>query len=105
MKKRRSRSHILAALGVNFVERETLLAGYFFERTIYDYGTDGTILTFNEEDEVEAGWVYVQVKASEKLKFSDFHNAFEFSLEKSDLELWLATIFPFILVLYDHASN
>ncbi|MCB0522237.1 MAG: DUF4365 domain-containing protein [Lewinellaceae bacterium] len=105
MKKRRSPSHVLAALGVNFVERQTLLAGYFFERKIYDYSTDGTILTFDENDEVETGWIYVQVKSSEKLKRSKQHQAFEISLEKRDLELWLGTIFPFILVLYEASSN
>ena len=105
MKKKRIRSHILGSLGVNFVEKQVLLAGYFFERKFHDYSTDGNILTFNENGEVESGWIYVQVKSTDNPVFSNIHQGYILPLEKGDLEYWLTTKYPFILILYNSQKD
>jgi len=47
VRKRRTREHIIADLGVNHVERHILLCGHTAERVFYDYGYDLALTTFN----------------------------------------------------------
>jgi hypothetical protein len=39
-KKRRTRQHVIADLGVNYVELQALQCGYLVERVARDYGID-----------------------------------------------------------------
>jgi hypothetical protein len=66
--KKRTREHIIADLSSNFVERQVLLCGFTAERVYFDYGIDLTIRTYNQDGEVEDGFIFVQLKATENLK-------------------------------------
>lgn len=103
-KKKRPRSHIIADLSVNYVERLIFLCGYSVERVEYDYGYDLILFTYDEQGEIENGQVYLQLKATEILKTSSNQTTIPFSLNTKDLELWLNEPMPCILVIYD-ASN
>jgi hypothetical protein len=58
---------VLADLSINHVERQVLLCGFSVERTQRDYGYDLTLTSHTEEGEIEPGWIYVQVKASDRM--------------------------------------
>ena len=45
MRKRRTRSHIIADFSANFVEKQALICGYSVERIIHDYGVDLLLYT------------------------------------------------------------
>ena len=66
-KKRRTRAHIIADLGVNFVERCILLEGHSSEKIQHDYGIDLIMFTYDGVGEIENGHVSIQVKATDHL--------------------------------------
>src|SRR5262249_11030256 len=69
-RKRRTREHVIADLGVNFVERQALLCGYTVEKIVHDYGYDLLLFTFDAKGYVENGFVFLQVKATDSLQYS-----------------------------------
>lgn len=100
-RKRRTRQHIIADLSVNYIERLVLLAGFSVERIEYDYGVDLNLYTYTKSGEIENGTIFIQLKASDSLKYLKSSNHVSFSIMRSDLESWLEELFPVILVLYD----
>jgi hypothetical protein len=62
-KKRRTREHVIAELGVNYVQRHILLRGHSSELIFHDYGIDLLMFTYNADGEIENGHVEIQVKA------------------------------------------
>jgi hypothetical protein len=101
MRKRRTRSHIIADLSANHVERHALLCGYAVDRVVHDYGIDLILWTYNENGEVESGQVFLQLKATDDLPLLADGQTIAFSVQHADLELWLTETMPYILVVYD----
>lgn len=101
MKKKRTRQHIIADLGFNFVERQVLKAGYVIHKLIFDYGFDGIISTFDADGLVENGEIYVQVKSTDSVNYANDNKSLVLDLSIRDLELWLLNPAPVLLLLYD----
>lgn len=99
--KRRTRQHVIADLGVNYLERRVLLRGFTIERIRHDYGIDLAMFTYNQSGEVESGRVLFQVKATDDLKLLADGSTISFRIERSDLKRWLREPDPLILVVYD----
>lgn len=97
--KKRPRSHIIADLSVNYVERYALKCGFSVEIFAHDYGYDLNVYTYNSKREAENGSVFMQLKASDSLKIKG--NFIHFSLDKRDINRWINEVYPAILVLYD----
>jgi len=85
----RTRAHIVGDLGYNHVERQVLLADYVMTQVPKDYGHDGIITTFDDNGFLEYQYIFVQVKSTEKIKFSIKHQGYELSLSKKDLNNWV----------------
>ncbi|KOP27446.1 hypothetical protein AMR41_05485 [Hapalosiphon sp. MRB220] len=100
-KKRRPKEHIIADLSVNHVERYIFLCGYSVERIEYDYGFDLVMFTYDANGEIENGQVYLQLKARDSLRILADKETIAFTLERSDIELWLFEPMPCILIVYD----
>ncbi len=100
-RKRRTRSHVIADLSVNHVERHALACGYSVERIEHDYGIDLLLYTYNEDGELENGQVFMQLKATDNPTVLADGETIAFALERADLELWLQEPMPVILVVYD----
>ena len=100
-RKRRTRSHVIADLSVNHVERHVLLCGCTVERFWHDYGYDLLLTTYNANGEVENGDVRLQVKATDFLRYRRDGQSFSFRVEAVDLRLWLREVAPVILIVYD----
>jgi Domain of unknown function (DUF4365) len=103
MRKRRTRQHVIADLGINFVERQALLAGYVMSREIYDYGNDCYIHTFNDDGEIENGEIVVQVKSTDHISQTD--KGFVLDISSRDLETWLENRTPTIIAYYDAVGD
>ena len=102
MRKRRTRQHIIEDLGFNHVERHILLAGYILRRfSQNDYGYDGMIDTFNEQGEAQSLSFMFQLKSTDNIQQSRENETYTFDLSKRDLELWLHSVSPVILILFD----
>ena len=100
-KKRRTRSHIIADLSANHVERHALNNGYSVECITKDYGYDLNIYTYNSVGEFENGSIFIQLKATDRPKHVNLKTQVSFSVDKRDINTWYYEPYPVILVLYD----
>jgi hypothetical protein len=100
-RKRRTREHVIADLGVNHVERAVLLCGYTVETPRHDYGIDLVIETFDRRGEKEFGQIRLQVKSTGTLTRTTDGGTILWRVEVADLRSWLFDLVPVILVVYD----
>ena len=102
MKKLRTRQHIIEDLGLNHIEKQILLSGNILRRfSENDYGYDGMIDTFNEQGETENLSFKIQLKSTDVIQLSPDKVGFIIDLSRRDLELWLKSNYPVLLILYD----
>ena len=101
MRKRRTRSHIIADLSANHVERHALLCGYSVERVLHDYGIDLVLYTYTEEGEIEAETIKIQLKATDNLSVLQDGETIAFPVQRADLDYWLGEWLPVILIVFD----
>ena len=102
MRKQRTRQHIIEDLGFNHIERHILKAGYTVHRYARnDYGLDGEIHTFTDEGETEPINIQFQLKSTDKMSISSDGASIKFDLPKRDIESWLLSFYPVLLVVYD----
>jgi hypothetical protein len=100
-RKTRTRQHIIADLGVNYVERQILLAGFTLERITRDYGIDLNMTTFSPNGQVENEFVWFQVKATDNLQLNADEAFATVRIESADFRYWLMQVMTVILVLFD----
>jgi hypothetical protein len=100
-RKTRTREHVIADLGVNYVERYVLLAGFTAERIANDYGIDLYVTTFNALGEVENGNIAVQVKSTDHPNVLADGSGIVVRVATVDVKYWLFEWDPVMLVLYD----
>ena len=101
IRKRRVRKHIISDLSANYAERFALLNGFSVEKFITDYGYDLSVHTYNADGEPEAGYIYIQLKATDRPKYLKNNLEIALTLSKKDIATWLNEILPVILILYD----
>ena len=102
--KRRTRAHVLADLGVNFVEAAFLRAGCSLQRITSDYGLDLLVVTHDSQGYVQPGWLAVQVKSTEAAS-PNRRGEIPVLTDNRDVTYWLRQHYPVLLILYDHARR
>jgi uncharacterized protein DUF4365 len=100
-RKLRTREHVIADLAVNHVERQALLCGFSVERMEHDYGIDLVLFTYTAAGEVESGCIFIQVKATERLRWPRSQGRASFRVSREDLVGWMNEFLPVILIVYD----
>jgi hypothetical protein len=98
-RKRRTREHVIAELGVHYVQGVILVAGHTSQVLGNDYGYDLFMSTFDEQGYAEPGGVFFQVKASESLHCSG--RDYVYDVDIRDYNLWMWEDLPVIFVLFD----
>jgi len=104
-RKRRTRGHVIADLGVNHVERFIYAAGFTVERTRHDYGDDLLITTYDANGYVEQGRITVQVKSTERAKVTANGRFIALRLDVADIISWMVNPMPVLLVLYEATTR
>ena len=104
-RKRRTREHVIADLGVNHVERQVLRAGHTVEKQLHDYGLDLTLNMFDRNGEILAGSVFFQVKSTDHLEMVQNGRYISCRIERAHLRAWLAEPMPVVLIVYDAKRN
>src|SRR5262245_9391520 len=104
-RKRRTRQHVIADLGVNLLERFVFEAGYVGERVRHDYGYDLIASTFDQAGYVEFGQLAFQVKSTEHFRSSPAGHSVLIDLDLGHLNHWLCEPYPVILVAYEASSR
>jgi hypothetical protein len=103
--KTRTREHVIGDLAVNYTERQVLLGGGTVERIVHDYGLDLILFTYTSSGQIESSNLFLQVKATERLKWLTTRHRASFRLHRSDLVGWLRQLLPVILIVYDAAED
>lgn len=101
MRKRRTRQHIIADLSANHLERYVLRCGFTMDKTQHDYGIDVNLNTYQSNGEIQEGFVHIQLKASDNIKYAKCGSFLSISVGRAHLETWLAEPMPVVLVIYD----
>jgi hypothetical protein len=104
-RKRRTRTHIIADLSINHVEKRVLDCGWIVQRFNPDYGFDLRMTTFNRRGEIENGDVRFQIKATDSIKILSGRETIAVRLEWRDMIYWLNEPLPVILVIYDAKTD
>jgi hypothetical protein len=104
-RKRRTREHVIGEMGVNHVERQALKCGYAVERVTHDYGIDLFLFTYDDNGETEAGWIPLQVKATDAVRTSRDGRFVSIRVDRADLRSWIIEAYPVILIVYDAKRN
>jgi Domain of unknown function (DUF4365) len=98
-RKQRTRQHVIADLGIHYVEGFVLEEGHTAQQLGRDYGYDLLMFTYDERGYVEPGFISLQVKSAESLQSAGA--GYVFDLDVRDYNLWMAEKMPVILVLFD----
>ena len=104
-RKRRTREHVIADLGVHHVEGPILRCGFCVERVVHDYGLDLYMTTYTPGGQAESDWVLFQVKATDRLRRAPDGATVIFRVERADLNRWMCETYPVILVVYDARAD
>jgi hypothetical protein len=104
-RKKRTREHVIADLGVNHVEKHVLRCGFTTQKIEHDYGIDLFLFTYDSSGESENGAIRLQVKATDHLKVLADRRTISFRLDLRDVRHWLNESLPVILILYDAVKD
>ena len=105
LRKLRTREHVLADLSINHVERFIYRCQWTAERVWHDYGTDLTMRSYRPNGEIEAGEVFIQLKATDSVQRSADQQSISIRLDWRDLLLWLNEMMPVVLIVFDAADE
>jgi Domain of unknown function (DUF4365) len=102
---RRTRGHVIAAQGLNFVEKFFIDKGFTADRPGEDYGYDLIVTTFDADGYAESGELLIQLKASDGLTLAAGGIEICFAINVRHYELWTREPMPVYVILYDARSR
>jgi hypothetical protein len=88
--KQRTRNHVIASQSLNHVERFVYDKGHTAERLESDYGYDLIMSTYDKDGYLEAGFVLLQVKATDKIRKIESDTYVGFTISINHYRLWMA---------------
>ena len=104
-RKRRTRQHVIADLGVNHVERAVLRCGWAAERVVFDYGIDLYAQVFSDDGFTMPLRIPIQVKSSDRPRRLKNGRSIAVQVEMAHVRAWLRETVPAVLVLYDASAD
>jgi hypothetical protein len=102
---RRTREHIIASQSHVYIEKFFVDKGHVVSRPPDDYGTDMLVNTFDENGYAEAGEIRIQLKAMDKLIYSNDNSYIPVQIETKHVHLWTKEPMPVFLILYDATAR
>lgn len=100
---KRVRSHIIADLSENHVERAILHEGHTVEFRRKDYGIDAVVYTHKRNGAPEPGYISLQLKATDKINIRG--GVAKKQISAKHLKSWSEEAYPVILIFYDAKSD
>ena len=103
--KTRVRKHVIADMSLHHLAYIIVSCTYTIEQTRADYGYDLSIFTFDSAGRYENGNIFVQLKATDRLRVDPITNEIKFRIYKRDVLTWESEPFPVYLVVFDAAQG
>ena len=91
-------------MSLHHVAYVAVKAGFTIEAVRADYGYDASLYTFDAGGQIENGNIYVQLKATDRVKIAK-DGFIRFRLDKKDIDLWEGEPFPVYVVLFDATAE
>lgn len=98
---RRTRQHVIAAMGLIHVQKAFIDKGHTVDREIEDYGYDLIAKTYDQDGYREDGDIRIQVKATDTIQRFRRSDSFSFEVQVKHYNLWTEAQMPVFLVVYD----
>lgn len=103
--KQRTRTHVIAAQSLNYVEKFIYDEGYTAERVESDYGYDLIVSTYDEDGYVEPGLILLQLKSTDRIRKIANNTHIAFTISVKDYRLWMAEGYPVFVIVYDAVNR
>jgi hypothetical protein len=104
-RKMRVRKHVIADMSLYHLAFIVASCTFTIEPTRADYGYDLSVFTFDGTGAYENGNIFVQLKATDKLRTDRATGAIKFRISKRDILTWESEPFPAYLVVFDAAAR
>ncbi len=98
---RRTRQHVIAAMGFIHVLKTFIDKGHTGDRASEDYGYDLIATTYDEDGYLEDGDVLFQIKATDRLDKFRRKDSITYEIDIVHYNLWIRARMPVFLILYD----
>ncbi len=92
---------MIASQSLNHVEKFIYDKGHSAERVESDYGYDLIVSTYDNDGYVEAGFILLQLKATDRIRKIEKSSHVSFTISIKDHRLWMAEGYPVFLIVYD----
>jgi hypothetical protein len=104
-RKTRVRSHVIADMSLHHLAYIVVSCTFTVEPTRTDYGYDLSIFTFDAAGQYENGHLFVQLKATDKLRIDAKTRDIKYRISRRDILTWQGEPFPAYLVVFDAARG
>lgn len=101
IRKTRVRKHVIADMSLHHLAYIVVSCTFTVEAIRSDYGYDLSVFTFDNAGQYESGNMFVQLKATDKIKVDPKAHAIKFRIDKRDIMTWENEPFPVYLVVFD----
>jgi expansin (peptidoglycan-binding protein) len=101
IRKTRVRKHVIADMSLHHLAYIIASCTFTIEPTQSDYGYDLSVFTFDPSGQYENGNIFVQLKATDNIKFDSVTGDVKFRISKRDVMTWESEPFPVYLVVFD----
>jgi hypothetical protein len=92
---------VIASQSLNYVEGFILAQGHTVDRPFEDYGYDMLVSTFDDQGFAESGEILIQIKATDRPRYSSKRDFISFVIGMKHYELWKREPMPVFLIVYD----
>lgn len=100
-KPRRTRQHVIAAMGLIHVLKVFIDKGHTADQPGEDYGYDLIVETFDGSGYLEDGEIRIQIKATDRLHKMRRGDFLLCRIRREHYHLWTRARMPVLLILYD----
>jgi hypothetical protein len=104
-RKTRVRKQVIADMSLHHLAYIIVSCTFTIEPTRADYGYDLSVFTFDGAGQYENGNIFVQLKATDKLRVDQATNEIKFRISRRDILTWESEPFPVYLVVFDAARG
>jgi hypothetical protein len=100
-RKTQVREHVIADMSLHHLAFLIVSCGFTIRQMHADYGYDLSIFTFDEAGRYENGSIFVQIKATDRLRVDPATREIKFRISKRDILTWESESLPAYLVVFD----
>jgi hypothetical protein len=104
-RKIRTPEHVRADMSLHHVAFQIVRCGFSVEFSRTDYGYDAYVAFYDPVGQVETGYVFAQLKATDDVSRFRTLSGISYSIDMRDFDLWADNPYPVYFVLFDAGTE